>query len=55
MSGLCGRSSLWIHGHVHESADYELNGTRIICNPKGYSSPELGPQNPAFDDVVVNV
>jgi len=27
---------LWIHGHVHSSFDYVVNGTRVICNPKGY-------------------
>ena len=28
---------LWIHGHTHDSFDYELgNGTRIVCNPRGY-------------------
>jgi predicted phosphohydrolase len=27
---------LWIHGHVHESADYCIGGTRVVCNPRGY-------------------
>jgi len=28
---------LWIHGHTHNSFDYTLdNGTRIVCNPRGY-------------------
>lgn len=31
---------LWIHGHAHFSVDYELNGTRIICNPRGYPREE---------------
>jgi predicted phosphodiesterase len=30
------RSALWIHGHVHEPRDYQISGTRIICNPRGY-------------------
>lgn len=25
---------LWIHGHIHQSSDYDLSGTRVICNPK---------------------
>jgi Icc-related predicted phosphoesterase len=29
-------AQLWIHGHVHESADYCIGGTRVICNPRGY-------------------
>lgn len=28
--------SLWLHGHVHTAADYELNGVRVVCNPRGY-------------------
>jgi Icc-related predicted phosphoesterase len=40
---------LWIHGHTHVSCDYEIVGTRIVCNPRGYPgessdrgfSPEL--------------
>jgi Icc-related predicted phosphoesterase len=31
---------LWIHGHTHESFDYLLNNTRIICNPRGYCNFE---------------
>lgn len=33
---LIGYSSLWIHGHTHESFDYEVKGTQVICNPRGY-------------------
>jgi Icc-related predicted phosphoesterase len=28
--------ALWIHGHTHEPSYYELFGTRVICNPRGY-------------------
>lgn len=27
---------LWVHGHIHTPCDYNLNKTRIICNPHGY-------------------
>jgi len=30
--------ALWIHGHTHNSFDYELDKTRIVCNPYGYPS-----------------
>lgn len=33
---LLGYSKLWIHGHTHDSFDYMANGTRVICNPRGY-------------------
>lgn len=28
--------TLWIHGHTHASMDYAVNGTRVVCNPRGY-------------------
>ena len=33
---LMGKAALWIHGHTHDSFDYVLNGTRVVCNPRGY-------------------
>jgi Icc-related predicted phosphoesterase len=27
---------LWIHGHTHVACDYEIYGTRVVCNPRGY-------------------
>lgn len=27
---------LWVHGHTHDSFDYRIGRTRIICNPRGY-------------------
>ena len=46
---LMGKSALWIHGHTHDSCDYEMSGaemtggeagtglaTRVVCNPRGY-------------------
>jgi len=49
LSNLMGSSvSLWIHGHTHESFDYVVNGTRVVCNPRGYAPMEL---NESFDPV----
>jgi len=28
---------LWVHGHVHDSHDYHIGETRILCNPRGYT------------------
>lgn len=39
LEGLMGYAGLWIHGHVHEAADYEIHGTRVVCNPRGYLAP----------------
>ena len=45
---LFGKMELWIHGHTHDCFDYEANGTRVVCNPKGYVT-KRGPENPEFD------
>ncbi|MEO6322366.1 MAG: metallophosphoesterase [Polaromonas sp.] len=39
---------LWIHGHTHDSFDYQVNGCRVVCNPRGYSRDGVN-ENPAFD------
>ncbi len=42
------RPDLWIHGHVHNSSDYEEGVTRVLCNPRGF-----GNENPGFDPHLV--
>ncbi|MHA2503068.1 MAG: metallophosphoesterase [Candidatus Kariarchaeaceae archaeon] len=37
------RPDLWIHGHTHDSMDYELGQTRVVCNPRGYFPGQLNP------------
>lgn len=55
LENLMGKSvDLWIHGHMHSSFDYIVgsedatgpNGTRVVCNPRGYAPDHL---NPDFD------
>lgn len=33
---LFGKMSLCVHGHTHDNLNYEVGGTRVICNPLGY-------------------
>jgi predicted phosphodiesterase len=42
------RIDLVIHGHVHNSADYHVGSTRVLCNPHGYGS-----ENPGFNPSLV--
>ena len=35
------RPALWIHGHMHDPFDYEIYGTRVVCNPRGYAPNAL--------------
>jgi predicted phosphodiesterase len=46
------RARLWIHGHTHDSFDYQVEGTRVLCNPRGYVMQGVG-ENPAFDPALV--
>lgn len=27
---------VWVHGHTHDSHDYTIGETRVLCNPRGY-------------------
>lgn len=38
---------LFCHGHSHTSADYMIDRTRVVCNPRGYGATS---QNPDFDE-----
>ncbi len=40
---------LWVHGHTHNSFDYRVKGTRVVCNPRGYTNRSGDVENPAFD------
>ena len=43
---------VWIHGHVHDSCNYEIGETKIICNPRGYPDE----MNQFFDpELIVNI
>lgn len=47
------RPALWVHGHIHDSVDYRIGTTRVLCNPRGYVPDEA---NAAFrEDLVVEV
>jgi Icc-related predicted phosphoesterase len=47
-TSLLGRANLWVHGHTHDSFDYTVYGTRVLCNPRGYCRDGVN-ENPAFD------
>jgi predicted phosphodiesterase len=46
------RVALWVHGHTHDSFDYVVNGTRVICNPRGYARNGVN-ENAAFDSQLI--
>ena len=38
--------TLWFHGHLHNTSDYVVGNTRVLCNPRGYVRYDT---NPNFD------
>ncbi|SFQ26346.1 metallophosphoesterase [Pseudomonas borbori] len=40
--------TLWVHGHTHNSCDYQIGNTRILSNPRGYAREGI-PENMAFN------
>jgi len=46
------RVALWIHGHTHDSFDYSVKGTRVLCNPRGYAKNGVN-ENAVFDAALV--
>lgn len=56
LTRLMGKASTWIHGHVHNSSDYVVNGTRIVCNPRGYISKNGSFENFEFKpDLIIEI
>lgn len=53
LTRLMGKSGLWIHGHMHHAADYHVNATRIVCNPRGYMHKSGGFENAKFNPSLV--
>lgn len=43
-----GRPALWLHGHTHDSCNYQVGNTRVVCNPRGYED-----ENSEFDPALV--
>lgn len=36
LEALMGDARLFLHGHIHDNADYQVGATRVVCNPRGY-------------------
>lgn len=45
----------WVHGHTHNNQDYTIGETRILCNPRGYASPNTPnkSENSEFDPTFI--
>lgn len=43
---------LWFHGHTHDSFDYFIGDTNIVCNPRGYLEKNMVNQNFSWNKVI---
>jgi hypothetical protein len=49
------RACLWVHGHTHDSFDYVVNGTRVVCNPRGYAQNGVNENRSFNPDFVIDI
>jgi len=42
--------AVWCHGHTHAFADKQVNGVRVVCNPRGYPG-----ENPMWKPLTVDL
>jgi len=42
---------LWVHGHNHQTVDYNIGSTRVVCNPLGYPDEDSGYNSKLIVDV----
>lgn len=49
LDDLAAKADLWVHGHMHESFDYQIGQCRVVCNPCGYRLGKGEPENELFD------
>ncbi|MEO6354962.1 MAG: metallophosphoesterase [Burkholderiaceae bacterium] len=42
---------LWVHGHTHDSYDYQVANTRVVCNARGYARDGIA-ENTTFDSAL---
>ena len=53
---LMGKAKYWIHGHMHSSSRYHVDGTDVISNPRGYARWDGSNENPFFEpDLVIEI
>lgn len=61
LTPLLNGADLWLHGHVHDSVDYNVGRCRVVANPAGYvlnyfdasADTKLGFENQLFNPRMV--
>lgn len=53
MDSIVEKYDFWIHGHLHNSFDYQIGKCRVIANPRGYYASTSTPENPDYKNLVL--
>lgn len=53
LSEFCRVPMLWVHGHTHDSFDYQVDDCRVLCNPRGYMNRHGEFENMEFNSRLV--
>lgn len=53
LDGLFDAADVWVHGHTHDSFDYQAGRCRVVCNPRGYCLRDRSLENPAFQSALL--
>ena len=53
LTPLVAQADLWVHGHTHDSFDYQVEGCRVVVNPRGYPHHGGGYENCDFNPQLV--
>lgn len=51
LDDLVEQADVWVHGHTHDSLDYQLGKCHVVCHPRGYP----GEQNAPYAGQIVEV
>lgn len=53
---LMGFSEYWVHGHTHDSFNYTVENTKVLCNPRGVSKTYNLSSNGLFNkDLIIEI
>jgi predicted phosphodiesterase len=60
LTPMLGAADLWLHGHTHDSSDYQVGRCRVVANPAGYvlnraatTELEVRVENGKFDPMLI--
>jgi hypothetical protein len=53
LDDLVAQADVWVHGHMYESLNYQIEKCRVVCNPCGYMTRRRGIENSKFNSNLI--